>query len=359
MKRSLFVLGIVCLMAAASVQAADIYVESRTGGQNLDSYSETGTFANSTAKSTASGVTALIGCRYSETGIALGRIAHFKLPASASSQWYSVYITTPVSSSNSTNGQTSVHHNSGTATASLNLRSAENIWVKLGDFELTAGVSSVDLTFTLVETGKRISADSVKFTTLDIDTPTPTVPLPTVTPGIGDIYIESRPEGQNYSSYAEVNTWADNASKSTASGVTAGIGCRTFYTSAGAGRQAKFYLPTPQAPGRYEVSVTYPTGNTTNGRWWVNSTSGLAGGAPQSLDQTQNANTWISLGTYEMLPGQSFVQIGMLSGDEQAGNFLSDAAKFVGPLATVTPTFTPMPTPTLSSGMDERYMHYE
>lgn len=358
MKRSLFVLGIVCLIAAASVQAADIYVESRSTGQNFSSYSEAGAWADSTAKSTAGGLTAT-GSRlaYTTSG-ALTKIATFTLPASANSQWYEVFITTGTSTSNTTNGQTTVVHNGGSEVAAYNLLNSANVWKSLGQFQLTAGVSKVQLTFTLDEAGKRTTADAVKFTTLDIDTPTPTVPAPTMTPGIGDIYIESRAGGKNHEYYSETGSWADSALKSSAEGVTAGIGCR-YIAMSFPNRQAKFVLPTPQVPGNYEVFVTYPQGPG-KGRWWVGSQSGVTGGVKDSVDQTVNYNTWISLGQYQLVPGFSYVQVGGLTGDEQAEtNFYADAVKFTGPLATATPTSTPMPTPTVSTGMDERYMRYE
>lgn len=204
-----------------------------------------------------------------------------------------------------------------------------------GETRITLNNSSAGVT-----NGSIVVADAVRFygpfASLASPTPTDTpVPLPTVTPGIGDIYIESRSDGKNFNSYAENGVWADTDSKSTAEGLTA-EGSR-YMSMSFPSRRAKFYLPTPQAGGEYDVYVTYPQG-TANGRWWVNSVSGLVGGVTDSINQSQDPNTWVNLGRYQLQPGFGYVEIGGTGDDTQTSiNFYADAVKFTGPYILPTP----------------------
>lgn len=168
--------------------------------------------------------------------------------------------------------------------------------------------------------------------------PTPTItptPLPTMTPGIGDIIVESRSDGLNYSWYAEGGTWADSGLKSTAPGVTA-TGSR-YMSMAFPNRFAKFVLPTPQKPGVYEVYLTWPSGgaSTSKAYWRLHHALGDEESGTY-VDQTQDQNTWVFVGRYSLNPGYSYVTIGGKSGaaeDQEPGtNCYSDAAKFTGPL---------------------------
>jgi len=325
-----------CLLALCvlSLASADVYVESRSGGKNYDSYSETGTFADSSAKSSATGTTGGIGCRYASTYFS-GRIARFGFPATAEAGAYRVHITHPSSGSNKAECQASVGHDGGVDDVAYNQLINANIWTELGIYEFTPGTSYVDLSFVGTLESGTLRSDAVWFEGPMSITPTPTntpEPLPTMTPGIGTIIVESRETGLNYDgNYLESSTWADSTDKSTADGLTAELGSR-FYMMDFPNRRAKFYLPTPQVPGNYVCYVTHPGGGTAKGRWWVRDVAGIIAGETDSFDQSQNEDTWIPIGIYNLNPGQGYVEIGATSYDTDGGaRFYSDAVKFVGP----------------------------
>ncbi len=69
--------------------------------------------------------------------------------------------------------------------------------------------------------------------------------------------VESRAGGQHFNLYSEVGTWANSGAKSTAPGVTPGIGSR-FGSTAGPDGAATYRF-TPTVPGNYEVAVTLPS----------------------------------------------------------------------------------------------------
>ncbi|HSW44162.1 MAG TPA: immunoglobulin domain-containing protein [Phycisphaerae bacterium] len=117
-------------------------VESRSGGLNYAQYSETGTWSNSTAKSTTSGVTAGIGSRFCTIGTSAGT-AVFKFTPSATGS-YTVF-TTNASTTNSGNPLIhTVTHASGSANVSVCQNSTCtpnpcNAWRSLGTYTLNAG----------------------------------------------------------------------------------------------------------------------------------------------------------------------------------------------------------------------------
>ncbi len=174
--------------SAASNEAAlttgslvDSYiVESRSGGLNYAQYAETGTWANSTAKSTASGCTAGIGSRYCTIGTSAGT-ALFKFTPSTTGS-YEVF-TTNCSTTNS--GNPLVHSvafvngvsNRGVCQNTTCSPSAVNVWLSLGTYALTAGT---EYTVTLngstgvgsAPSGNAGRSDAVKWCRVGIAPPT-------------------------------------------------------------------------------------------------------------------------------------------------------------------------------------------
>ncbi|HSW44541.1 MAG TPA: immunoglobulin domain-containing protein [Phycisphaerae bacterium] len=120
-------------------------VESRSGGQNFANYSEiSGSWSNSTAKSTASGCTSGIGSRYTTIGASGGKATFGFTPVATGT--YQIY-TTNCSTTNSGNPMIhKVTHAGGTATVSVCQNttcspSACNVWLSLGTFTLNAGTA--------------------------------------------------------------------------------------------------------------------------------------------------------------------------------------------------------------------------
>ncbi|HSW46779.1 MAG TPA: immunoglobulin domain-containing protein, partial [Phycisphaerae bacterium] len=117
-------------------------VESRSGGQNYANYSETGSWSNSTAKSTAAGCTTSIGSRFCTIGSSAGT-AIFRFTPTVTAG-YEVF-TTNASTTNS--GNPLVHkvtHAGGTTNVNACQNTscspnACNVWLSLGQYSLNAG----------------------------------------------------------------------------------------------------------------------------------------------------------------------------------------------------------------------------
>ncbi|MBX3730600.1 MAG: phosphodiester glycosidase family protein [Candidatus Sumerlaeia bacterium] len=128
----------------------------------------------------------------------------------------------------------------------------------------------------------------------------------TVLPGVptGNVIIETRAGGQNVGWYDDTlaSNFADVASNCTAPGLSSAIGSRyasTFRSVAGL-KRAQF-RPILNA-GTYNVYVAWPAAG--NRRANITYIVNHAGGQhTQLLDQTQNANTWVLLGTYAFNTG--------------------------------------------------------
>jgi len=147
---------------------ADFIIESRSGGLNFANYSESGSFSNSTAKSTAAGCSPVsLGSRYATTTSAK---ATYSFTPSLSGS-YEVFATWGTSS----NGSTQVTHtvSAGTGSAAVVLKTLvfdqnsaagnQNQWKSLGVFALDAG-TTYTVTQSLATGGARLMADAVKWT---------------------------------------------------------------------------------------------------------------------------------------------------------------------------------------------------
>jgi len=142
--------------------------------------------------------------------------------------------------------------------------------------------------------------------------------------------VESRSGGQNHAKYSETGTWADTTGKSTASGVTGGIGSRygSSYRSVAGEKHAFFDADLP-VNGTYEVFVTW--GANANRRSPILHRITHVGGTTDiNVDQASAANDWVSLGTYSFNGGSNVgrVDVNNLNIDV-SGSMYADAVKWV------------------------------
>jgi hypothetical protein len=160
--------------------------------------------------------------------------------------------------------------------------------------------------------------------------------------------VESRSGGQNYANYSEVGTWADSTAKSTAPGVTAGIGSRVAYIST-AGRDARSSF-TPLVTGTYEVAATWPSStNTPQSCHYIVAHAG--GAVDVYLDQNNNTNPggstrWNSLGQYTFNAGTAYLVTLTTTGSTQGSGgtaLRSDAIRWEFRSGVEPPTITQQP----------------
>ena len=124
-------------------QSVTFIVESRSGGQNYANYAETGSWTNTTGKSTAAGCTVGIGHRYCTIGSGATAVYSFTPTVTTT---YEVF-TTNVTTANS--GNPLVHkvtHTGGTASVNVCQNSTCtpntcNVWYSLGQFAMNGGTT--------------------------------------------------------------------------------------------------------------------------------------------------------------------------------------------------------------------------
>jgi len=159
---------------------------------------------------------------------------------------------------------------------------------------------------------------------------------------------ESRSGGFNYNKYSETGTWSNGTSKSTAPGVTTGIGHRWCVLD-GTAKTAVFRF-TPATSGNWQVFTTNCT-TSNSGNPMIHRITHAGGttsvGVCQNTTCNPNAvNTWYSLGTYTLNAGTEYsvtLDGSTGGGSGPSGNAgRSDAVKwtYVGP---VGPTITAQP----------------
>ena len=154
--------------AIISGSLSETMVESRSGGQNFGDYLETTVFpdgwSNSSAKSTAAGVTAGIGSRFNGTN-AFGGAFEVSPTLPTAGGTYEVYVTT-TSASGAITATTSVAATGGSglpATTDAFGTSSQNAWALVGTLTLDVGVTSPVVTFTEVTHTNRFYADAILF----------------------------------------------------------------------------------------------------------------------------------------------------------------------------------------------------
>ena len=157
--------------------------------------------------------------------------------------------------------------------------------------------------------------------------------------------VESRSGGQNFAKYSD-SGFADSGGKSTAPGVTPGIGSRygSTYRSVAGEKHANFDADLVVA-GPYEVFATW--GANANRRSPILHRITHAGGTSDvNVDQAATANVWVSLGTYNFNAGTNVgrVDVNNLNIDV-SGSMYADAVKWEYRGAPQPPTITQHPTP--------------
>jgi hypothetical protein len=128
---------------------------------------------------------------------------------------------------------------------------------------------------------------------------------------VSETIVESRSGGQNFAAYSEMsitnNTWANSTAKSTAAGLTGGIGSRFNSNSFIGGQNVWFQVaPTlPTAGGTYEVYVTVTTAS---GAITMTSNIATTGGSGLPASTTafstaESGNKWGLVGTLTLDAG--------------------------------------------------------
>jgi len=162
MRRSiLFAASAAILVMGSIAQAATIYVESRSGGQNFASYSQAGTWSTSTSKSTAAGVTPGIGSTFSSN--AFTDRSFTAAPSLPLAGTYQVALT--AAGNMNANQPVAITHASGTANITPDLSTGvANAWKVLGSWDFNSGAgTSLKLSSSGVGTAV-IRGDAVRFT---------------------------------------------------------------------------------------------------------------------------------------------------------------------------------------------------
>lgn len=150
---------------------------------------------------------------------------------------------------------------------------------------------------------------------------------------LSETIVESRTGGLNFADYAEhgggfPDSWSNSTAKSTAPGVTAGIGSR-FNSTAGFGGWFEVSPTLPTAGGTYEVYVTVTSASgaitaTTD----VATTGGT--GLPTSttaFSTAESANTWGLVGTLTLDPGTD-TPIVRFTENQHSNRLYADAVLF-------------------------------
>jgi len=140
--------------------------------------------------------------------------------------------------------------------------------------------------------------------------------------------IENRPGGLNFDEYSDAANWNNTSNKSTAEGLTPGIGSRVVSTYvSGVGEQHAYFKPELPDTGLYEVFTTW--GAFTNRRNPILFTITHANGITEvDVDQTATYNEWISLGQFVFNSGPgTVVDMSNLHIDE-TGVMTADAVKW-------------------------------
>lgn len=281
-------------------------VESRSGGQNYNMYSEIGTWSNGSSKSSALGTTPGIGHRWCTLGGAVS--ATFRFTPSTSGT-YEIY-TTNCTTSNSGNPLVhKVSHAGGTTSVGVCQNTtcnpnAVNVWYSLGQYFLNSGTQ-----YTVVLDGSTAAgsgpsgnagrSDAIKWTLVEAGG-SPPPPPPYI--------VESRSGGLNYNQYSETGTWSNGTSKSTAAGTTAGIGHR-WCTLNSTAKTAVFRY-TPTVTGTYKVYTTNCT-TSNSGNPMVHKITHAGGTANVGICQnttcgTNAVNKWLLLGQFTLNAGTQY-----------------------------------------------------
>jgi hypothetical protein len=154
---------------------SETIVESRTGGLNFADYAEHGggfpdSWTNSTAKSSAQGVTAGIGSRFNSTA-GFGGWFEVSPTLPTAGGTYEVYVTV-TSASGAITATTDVAATGGTglpaSTTAFSTAESANTWGLVGTLTLEAGVDTPIVRFTENQHSNRLYADAVLFAEMQV-----------------------------------------------------------------------------------------------------------------------------------------------------------------------------------------------
>jgi hypothetical protein len=150
---------------------SETIVESRTGGLNFTAYSEgqppagTNNWQNSTAKSTAVGVTAGIGSRFNTSTNIGGATAWFQvaptLPTAGGT--YEIYVTATGSSQGNVTSTITQTGGTGLPATTTSFSPPPNAWNLVGTLVLNSGVNNPTIRFDETANSNRMYADAVLF----------------------------------------------------------------------------------------------------------------------------------------------------------------------------------------------------
>jgi len=160
--------------------ASETIVESRTGGKNFAAYSDTAatvtnnSWTNSTAKSTAPGLTAGIGSRFNSNAF-INNAAYFQVAPTLPTAGgiYDVYVsTTNGSGANVITAGITVTGGTGLpATTTAFSTASQNTWLLVGQLDLDPGVTVPTIRFNEVANSNRFYADGVLFAEVAVPEP--------------------------------------------------------------------------------------------------------------------------------------------------------------------------------------------
>lgn len=225
--------------ATLTITVGVFMVESRTGGQNYAKYSETGTWADTTGKSTASGVTGAIGSRYGSTyrSVAGEKHAIFSadLPVAGT---YEVSTTWGANSNRRNPILHRVTHSGGSTDVNVDQAATANAWVSLGFYAFNAGsnVGNVDLSNLNIDASGSMYADAVKWVYVSPPAITRHPDAQNVCPGTTAIFSVAAAGGGTLS-----YRWQKNGSNLSNGGHYSGVTTTTLTVSSTDGTDAANY----------------------------------------------------------------------------------------------------------------------
>lgn len=206
--------------------------------------------------------------------------------------------------------------------------------------------------FALYRNGARFGpSDSEVRLALTVEPPFPPGPP-------GEIVIESTADGSNAARFVG-DGWSPTPASVSAPGT---VGSGSSYAStfrSVVGLREAFFEPNFPAAGTYKVEVAWPTAAHQRAPVTYTVRHGADPDDPQEtrtlIDQTENANTWVPLGTFEFDAGESgFVRISNEDIDE-SGSMYAGAVRFtyLDPESAEDETMEERPAPSPAHPGDE------
>ncbi|MBX7246402.1 MAG: family 10 glycosylhydrolase [Candidatus Sumerlaeaceae bacterium] len=201
--------------------SGEYIIETRTGGQHVSDYSESGTFSDSSSHSTAAGCTAAIGSRFALPADGNGRNDKARFtPSAMATGTYNVYVTSfNVSSANALGVTFRKNDGGGVATSTFNLTytATGNQWFLVGAVNFTAGsghyVEFDNATQTNLgdSTNARMNAAAVRFVRTN-GTPKESKPAVSASASTAtQVIVDSTPQALDYDDDGSSGKWATSS----------------------------------------------------------------------------------------------------------------------------------------------------